>query len=362
MKIIAVSINSDIKPFIHSGYMSAYPRSYIPYKMLLPSDSELKVININESVALKNKVDEKELTLENELPHSSGFVKDILQPVFTGGYINYLFLPLLMFLWITGIRINRVLEKGIKGKLILLCAAVLTMAYIVKYDDIDYLISLKAENSFFIPEEVPWKNVKTHEYKDPVAATEVIVKCIVANAVASKRGVVSDMRAIYNKIGLPLSGKNQTPGMKYALITYGLDGWGREIKLSGNQKKGFEVRSAGPDGVFNNSDDITAFVDKWDDGWESRISGIYVRYVNGEIIGFINSLSHPLFVKRNSKKAFSVTGSDLYDLIHLNENDINKYFGANLEESPLFKELDKKKDIKQENSLWYFLQMSANRQ
>ena len=97
-------------------------------------------------------------------------------------------------------------------------------------------------------------------YADPELATRGLLHGIIAPAFWSAHpGRIKPselLDTIKPHVALPTT--DPTPGMKHALATYTLDGWGRPFQVHGGWSVGFRVVSAGKDGVFKTKDDRVA--------------------------------------------------------------------------------------------------------
>lgn len=100
----------------------------------------------------------------------------------------------------------------------------------------------------------PWEGVTLRKYANPEQATRVILHGLIGNALIFSGSAVESLASLRNYVELPT--QNPTEGEAYALTTYGLDGWGKEFRLrSGTDDN--EVTSAGADGLFATTDDLT---------------------------------------------------------------------------------------------------------
>jgi hypothetical protein len=167
----------------------------------------------------------------------------------------------------------------------------------------------------------PGKGVAIAEYQDPKTATELILHGLIANGLLGVSVDVRNLAAIQNEVAFPFQTSQYTPGMKYAQQTYVRDGWGREFSFKRLDAGKYEIASAGPDGIMGTNDDILLVTPsrEEDRDWERRIGGVFFRIADGHEVIFIHRVNDPLFLFANAKDAQKQTGTELFDLIKLDE-------------------------------------------
>lgn len=116
--------------------------------------------------------------------------------------------------------------------------------------------------------------------------------------------------------------KALTPGERYAIQTYGLDGWGTPFELQRNSRKGgYKLISAGPDKTLKTKDDLSFFVypHRYKD-FDSMERAFFLQKINGRLVLCFHRFNDGyLFLYNNRKKAIEITGSDLFDLVFIEE-------------------------------------------
>jgi len=121
------------------------------------------------------------------------------------------------------------------------------------------------EQHAWMPE--PWEEITPVRYEHPELATMVLMHAIIGHGLYYLNDEVDSLGELQPVVSLP-GVKEYTPGMKYALRYYGLDGWGREFRLSSRELVPDEeyarrdsgwlttLQSAGADGAFDTDDDF----------------------------------------------------------------------------------------------------------
>jgi hypothetical protein len=163
-----------------------------------------------------------------------------------------------------------------------------------------------------LPSKPPWEETQLQEYENPEMATKAILYGIVADGVQNVGESISSLANIQNEVGLPTA--TPTEGMAYALSTYGIDGWGREFRLE-KETGAYDVRSAGPDGEFDNADDLGIKVSQCDDeSWDQERLAWFLRRDGDKLNVFFHRWSGGHFEYNNEADAVEATGSKLFDL------------------------------------------------
>jgi hypothetical protein len=103
------------------------------------------------------------------------------------------------------------------------------------------------------PPEPPWAGVELREYENPEQATQVILYGLIGNALIHRSSSLDSLAWLTGTISLPTP--TPTAGQAYALQTFGLDGWGNELRIDADTSY-HVVRSAGVDETFDTEDDL----------------------------------------------------------------------------------------------------------
>jgi hypothetical protein len=159
-------------------------------------------------------------------------------------------------------------------------------------------------------------------YADPAKATTALLHGIIADAVVNHpgRGRIRSLAQLRQRVALPLPPNQLTRGMKHALATYHLDGWGRPFKISGGRYGGYRVTSAGADGELGTADDRKLRVRPSRASWELTRHAYFLRVCDGEpVVLFRSAAGHRTFRYRDRAAAQAATGSSAFDLIKLKE-------------------------------------------
>jgi hypothetical protein len=160
----------------------------------------------------------------------------------------------------------------------------------------------------------PWLEVPVREYEDPQAATQVILHGLITQGLAGCPFQVENLSAIQNQVAFPVKNDALTDGMRYALQTYGRDGWGREFTLTPQGDRSYVIASSGADGILDNEDDVVCTIEKTGESWEDLITGIYVRPTEGAPVFLIHRVAHDLFRTMDGESAWELTGCRLFDV------------------------------------------------
>jgi hypothetical protein len=338
MQLLAGSLNVEVSGFLHAGYLSAFPSRdartfhFVGKKLLATRD--VKLIDVKKALELKETTPyaDTATAVQPAFPtprlHPAALI-----PESTGLVIAALFFGCLVSIYF--LRMRQMARPWLVT--VMLLAAVLV--YRAPAMDVHFCN--------FLPR--PWRGVPVRQYKDPQAATEVILHALVANAVAGSPPYIKNLAAVQCEVAFPVPEREYTPGMRYAQQTYGRDGWGREFSFVPYFYR-FRITSAGPDGVFGTPDDITLFTaacdHEWDeierhdyaDSWEHRVGGVYCRRVNGHDVVLIHRVSDRCFVAAHPDYAQKLTGADLFDAFLPGELTY-----ASQDELPILAELEERR-------------------
>jgi hypothetical protein len=313
MKIIAASIQQVVDTFLHAGYGSAFPRTLIEWGQGLPRDARPRAqLELAEALRLEGEAMASGLP-PGQTPEAPGAALGLLDTLqgqllvgvtlfFTGLALYYLFRHRLFRHRLALLRPRAAAAAG----LALLGAPL--------------LLGWGAAGSG----AGPWADVPRRRYRNPALATKALMQTIVADALANAGEVprgyqyarleLTSLAQIKPEVALPA--RQLTEGMKYALKTYGLDGWGRPFRVRGRWGYGFRVVSAGPDGAFGTRDDLRTRVhlDHIYE-WETRRRAFFLREVDGELVVLFHRSRMRTFRFHDRARARTVTGSELFDLI-----------------------------------------------
>jgi hypothetical protein len=102
--------------------------------------------------------------------------------------------------------------------------------------------------------------------------------------------------------------------MQYALLTYGIDGWGHPFRFVADGSR-YTVTSAGADGAFDTADDLRMTVQQAeDDSWDNLRHAFYVRSVSGARWLLIHRFPGDHFRYQNAEQATALTGGNRFDV------------------------------------------------
>lgn len=329
MEILAGSESIQTDSFLHAGYLSAYPRTYertARYRLeLVAENGQAKLIEVKDALALKQEGDATEAT-----PIHPAMIGETAEPapdsVPPGSLLASGFVALIavcFFAFVASAYYRRL--KGIRrpgwrpwaiggvAGLLILCTGYFAGGYSVENGRL-VRYTWKGTSPATPP---PWEDVEVREYRDPRAATEVILSGLIVNALAGCSNEVLVLSQIRNEVSFPVPFEQYTPGMAYAQQTYGLDGWGRAFTFEPLPKGKYRIASAGPDGLRGNDDDIVLTTRSKDYDWERLIGGIYVREVDNRYAFFVHRVRHSLFRFANRSGAIAVTKTDRFDMVSL---------------------------------------------
>jgi hypothetical protein len=173
-----------------------------------------------------------------------------------------------------------------------------------------------------LPTNPPWKDVEQRAYANPEEATQVLLYGIIADGLANTRQMVTSLANIQYEVGLPI--KHLTEGERYALKTYGFDGWGNPFRFTVDDYGEYSVTSAGADGSFGTGDDTGITTHKYRlSTWDKRRWAFFMRKDENEYVLLFHRWPGRQFIYKNRKKAHSLTGNGMFDL--LPEKDLRHY-------------------------------------
>ncbi len=279
--------------FLHAGYISAYPRAFE-----LEYLGELKPaldIDLVEAFRLQGE------TVAQAFPSHDGIgfaaaVASSGEWWLTALGISGFFVALVAaFLWR-----DRLARSGLAGRVALVALlAGIAMPGVTCTEP--------------LPDDPPWEETELKAYENPELATQGLLHGIIADGIINVGQPVDRLANIEDEVGLPTT--TPTPGMEYALETYGIDGWGRDFRLTKLGKGQYEVRSAGPDGAFDNGDDLLVKVEQADnESWDQLRHGLFVRKVDSGLALFFHRWSGGHFEYVDEETAKAATGGKLFYL------------------------------------------------
>lgn len=143
---------------------------------------------------------------------------------------------------------------------------------------------------------------------------------LIANGLAAYRSrTVCSLAEIYFEVAFPVLPSQYTPGMAYAVRTYGRDGWGREFAFESLVMERYRVTSAGPDGKFGTVDDLVFVTPHRATNWEECVPGVYVRRYAGCQTGFVHHVDDLDFRFHRPTEAREAIGCNRFDLFHFKD-------------------------------------------
>ena len=295
MKILASSIQQAADTFLHAGYISAYPRTLYSYGY--GNSSPKMELDVAEALRLQGEtlaaVTTSDPTMAAAAVTSSGGWPTMLAGVAAiAGAVALIY-------WLRahwpGPALRRAVSYG--------AVAVMALAVVGG-------VHCRPEP---LPTDQPWKDVALKSYADPAAATVLLLHGVIADGIENVGQPIDMLENIQNEIGLPLA--TLTRGQAYALKTYGIDGWGKAFRLTEAGGK-YTVTSAGADGAFDSSDDLSVSVVQSEDStWDSDRKTYFVRKgADGKAVVLFHRWTGEHFVYKHPDKARALTGGALFDL------------------------------------------------
>ena len=297
MKILASSIQQAADTFLHAGYISAYPRTL--YNYAYGNTAPKLELDVAESLRLQG---------ETLAAATTGDPTVAAAAVATsGGWPGSMLLGVAALAGTVALLVwmrSRLRGTAFRGLASYGATAAVALAAVGVFHcgGLDPL-----------PTETPWKGVPLQKYADPSAATKVLLHGIIADGIENVGQPIEMLENIQNEVGLPVG--KLTKGQAYALKTYGIDGWGKAFRLTDAGGK-YTVTSAGADGTFDTSDDLSVSVTQSDDqSWDSNRSVFFVRKGSGgAVVVLFHRWSGEHFLYKNQASAKALTSGDLFDL------------------------------------------------
>jgi hypothetical protein len=318
MKILASSVHLTqvVETFLHAGYGSAFPRTLIQWGRGLPRGGRPRMqLELTEALRLEGENLASAATSTHgessdaAIGVGAGLLDSVQGQLLAGIVVFFGGLALFYLLRSQHHRLALLRPRAAALALALLAAPLL-----VGWQSAD-----RSETN-----RAPWDGVPRRQYANPKLATQALMQIVIADALANTgkapagyeyaRLKLTSLAQIQPEVGLP-TGK-LTDGMRYALKTYGLDGWGRPFRVRGRWGYGFRITSAGQDGELGTRDDLKTrvYLDKRD-AWESRRRAFFLREVGGELVVLFHRSKMRTFRFHDEKRARAVTKTKLFDLI-----------------------------------------------
>ncbi len=312
MKLLAGSIEVESNQFLHAGYLSAYPRHFgvVGCERFWNHESTT-VINIPEAVALREPADKSQPTATI----SAARVNQAFTPATMVSELFALTVAFLFFAWLIGIYYQRVRKTAHPAWRPWVFAGV--SVFVFAFFPYWALPTIRIQRLNALPP--PWKDVPVQSYQNPELATQAIMQALIVNALAGSPHGIASLAAIQEEVAFPVPAEEYTPGMEYARLTYGRDGWGREFafELLGEGK--YRVSSAGPDGAINTPDDMVVDAGVNERGWEYALSGIFARWHDQDLACFVHQVNDPLFRKARGAESGELTSTSVFDMFTLDD-------------------------------------------
>jgi hypothetical protein len=319
MQILAGSLNVEVGSFLHAGYISACPRTFQEEGSRIFATSKAKLIDIKKAVELKGPKDHTAHVT------AVGVVSPTLPSATMASGVCELAIATLFFAFLIGLyyrRMRKIAKPSWKPLLFAgapIVVLVVVIYYLAQpiYEAYRTSPTLATHSVNDLPR--PWEGVPIQEYRDPQAATEAIQRALIATGLLGAWTDVRNLAAIQDDVAFPVTAAEYTPGMKYSQKTYGRDGWGREFSFEKLADCRNRITSAGPDGKFGTSDDVVLVTPAKDSDWERNVGGMYVRTVAGREIVLIHQIGDTTFLRAHAEAAKKLTGTDQFDMFHLDE-------------------------------------------
>jgi len=297
MKILAGSIVEATTSFLHAGYISAYPRPLDPYQYPIGQASPSLQLDLTEALRLKGEA----LAGAAGAGDSGGAVAAYLSAL-----SEHTAVLVGLCCFVVALAAGYLLGSRSKGRRsagpVLAAASVLCVLGAACDDELEPL-----------PTHPPWEGVTLQEYEHPELATQALLYGIIADGIVNVGQPIDILPNIQNEVGLP-KGK-LTSGEAYALQTYGIDGWGRELRLTRPAENTWTVTSAGADGSFDTDDDLSLSVSQCnDEDWDSQRRAFFITKNGAEHAVAFHRWTGELFEYRNGGLAEGITGSVLFDV------------------------------------------------
>ncbi|MDX9999889.1 MAG: hypothetical protein RBU30_01200 [Polyangia bacterium] len=298
MQILGASLANTLQGFLHPGYISAYPRTFEP-QMGYPIEYTDPTLQLDLVQALR---------LQSDALAGSADVGTPMTTAMAGyGSLGAMAMGVLvLFAGFAVLALLRSRERARGGPRRWASPLVPFMPLVAAAG---FVLTCGPAP---LPTTVPWKDVQLRSYEDPEAATLAIMHGIIADGLINAGQRVSILPNIQNEVALPTT--EPTEGMLYALQTYGIDGWGREFRLTLADSI-YTVISAGPDGQFSTSDDLRMRVRQaFNDSWDNLRHGFFLRESNGERVLLIHRFPGDHFRYAHRTEAEALTGDKYFDV------------------------------------------------
>ncbi len=322
MKIISSSINKAADTFLHAGYVSSGAKP-IDTDQYWPNDPTLQLDIV------------KALELKEEIPVSGGTIsKKTSAPIQANagfGYTDVFLVTLLLCLCsaflFTALHQYVPQIKRIPAVCFLLCCILcipFQMSCDIQFPDNE------TDNSTIGSDN--GTEILTKQFTDPELATKAILYGMIADGIANYRSYenITSLEDISSEIALPTT--EPTPGMAYALENYCSDGWGNRFDVL-KEGDAWIVTSAGGDGDFDTSDDISISVVPLDENddffWHNGVEDMkrwafFIRNVEDEFVTIFHRMNIYDYIYKNKTEAENITGNYLFDLFTLDDFDDNE--------------------------------------
>lgn len=297
MQILGASMMQVTMSFLHPGYISAYPRTFSP-EMGYPLSYGDPTLQMDMVSALH---------LQGDPVASAGHVSTPLTTSLAGlsGVSTAVMAALCFFgclvLW-------ALLREHVRGRFRAAFTLPPLMAMAL------WVVTCGPDP---LPTQKPWEGVQVRAYANPSQATLAILHGIIADGIINVGQRVDTLANIQNEVGLPTATPSE--GMAYALSTYGLDGWGREFRLSRADRQ-YTVTSAGADGAFDTADDLAMVVSQCDNGsWDNSRHAFFLRRSGTDHLLFVHRWTGDFFRYENRDDAEAMTGTRLFDVLRASD-------------------------------------------
>ncbi len=312
MKLIAASIIDKVDTFLHAGYISAYPRPLYAEAYPVGDGGDIPVAEIAHQLDLTEALRLEGESLAAVVP--GGGTDTALASLGNLGSSEMMIIGALAMTGVLALvyLLKDRFEWRSLGFAQATCALLAMLVLLPHCDE---------EGVKPLPTDPPWEGVTLQDYANPQDATVAILHGIVVPAVANVGQGVEILPNVQNEVGLPTNAL--TEGMEYALLTYGIDGWGKEFRLERSPFSdedehkfwNYTVTSAGQDGVFDNEDDITAsFAQSYNEGWGWHRNTFYLVKSGNEVQVVFHRWNNKMFEYMNEDQAVELSGDGLLDL------------------------------------------------
>jgi hypothetical protein len=285
MEILGASIQNNAGGFLHAGYISAYPHPFSAD--LLPTRLGQFQVNLADALALKG-----DTAVASATGSESGIIGLLHADWVTSLASLLLLIAMGAFVWAIKNQRTPRLKLSTLGAMTLLL----------------FLVTCEEP----LPTKAPWEGVATQKYKDPALATRTIIYGLISPALANMDRPISSLANLQDEVGIPA--KALTPGQEHALKTYGRDGWGREFNLA-NLDEGYRVTSSGPDGTFDNEDDISVLINEYSNSdWDQARKAFFLTSDDAGRNIIFHRWNGDKFEYYDKEKAQALTGGTLFDV------------------------------------------------